>query len=32
MYLSKERGRNRSTVWGSGLLFKIEHPEPAVTV
>jgi diguanylate cyclase (GGDEF)-like protein len=27
MYLSKERGRNRSTVWGSGLLFKIEHLE-----
>jgi diguanylate cyclase (GGDEF)-like protein len=24
LYLSKERGRNRSTVWGSGLLFKTE--------
>jgi diguanylate cyclase (GGDEF)-like protein len=25
LYLSKERGRNRTTVWGSGLLFKIER-------
>ncbi|MDR2019915.1 MAG: GGDEF domain-containing protein [Treponema sp.] len=25
LYLSKERGRNRTTVWGSGLLFKIEQ-------
>jgi diguanylate cyclase (GGDEF)-like protein len=25
LYLSKERGRNRSTVWGSGLLFKTEN-------
>lgn len=25
LYLSKERGRNRSTAWGSGLLFKIEN-------
>jgi diguanylate cyclase (GGDEF)-like protein len=25
LYLSKERGRNRSTVWGSGLLFRIQH-------
>ncbi|MDR1286469.1 MAG: GGDEF domain-containing protein [Treponema sp.] len=25
LYLSKERGRNRSTMWGSGLLFKIQH-------
>jgi diguanylate cyclase (GGDEF)-like protein len=32
MYLSKERGRNRSTVWGSGLLFKIEHPETAMPI
>jgi diguanylate cyclase (GGDEF)-like protein len=24
LYLSKERGRNRSTVWSSGLLFKTE--------
>jgi len=24
MYLSKKRGRNRTTVWGSGLLRKIE--------
>ena len=24
LYLSKERGRNRTTVWGSGLLGKIE--------
>jgi diguanylate cyclase (GGDEF)-like protein len=30
LYLSKERGRNRSTVWGSGLLAKIErrHHDP----
>jgi diguanylate cyclase (GGDEF)-like protein len=25
LYLSKERGRNRTTIWGSGLLFKIEQ-------
>jgi diguanylate cyclase (GGDEF)-like protein len=25
LYLSKERGRNRSTVWGAGLLFKIQN-------
>jgi diguanylate cyclase (GGDEF)-like protein len=25
LYQSKERGRNRSTVWGAGLLFKIEQ-------
>jgi diguanylate cyclase (GGDEF)-like protein len=25
LYLSKERGRNRSTAWGSGLLFRIQH-------
>jgi diguanylate cyclase (GGDEF)-like protein len=30
LYLSKERGRNRSTVWGSGLLFKIQQKQ-AVT-
>jgi diguanylate cyclase (GGDEF)-like protein len=24
LYLSKERGRNKSTVWGTGLLFKTE--------
>ncbi|MCL2880190.1 MAG: sensor domain-containing diguanylate cyclase [Treponema sp.] len=23
LYLSKERGRNRSTIWGSGLMFKM---------
>jgi PleD family two-component response regulator len=23
LYLSKERGRNRSTMWGSGLLSKM---------
>jgi len=31
LYLSKERGRNRSTAWGIGLMDKIErklHPEP----
>jgi diguanylate cyclase (GGDEF)-like protein len=22
LYISKKRGRNRTTVWGSGLLFK----------
>jgi diguanylate cyclase (GGDEF)-like protein len=25
LYLSKERGRNRSTIWGGGLLFKIRN-------
>lgn len=25
LYLSKERGRNRSTVWGAGLLFRSEN-------
>lgn len=25
LYLSKERGRNRSTIWGSGLLFRIQQ-------
>ncbi|MDR2305485.1 MAG: GGDEF domain-containing protein [Treponema sp.] len=25
LYLSKERGRNRTTLWGSGVLFRIEH-------
>jgi diguanylate cyclase (GGDEF)-like protein len=25
LYLSKERGRNRCTVWGSGLLFRIQN-------
>jgi diguanylate cyclase (GGDEF)-like protein len=25
LYRSKERGRNRSTIWGGGLLFKIEQ-------
>jgi diguanylate cyclase (GGDEF)-like protein len=25
LYLSKERGRNKSTAWGSGLLFRIEN-------
>jgi diguanylate cyclase (GGDEF)-like protein len=25
LYLSKERGRNRTTIWGSGLLFKIKQ-------
>jgi diguanylate cyclase (GGDEF)-like protein len=25
LYHSKERGRNRSTIWGSGLLFKIQQ-------
>jgi diguanylate cyclase (GGDEF)-like protein len=25
LYLSKERGRNRSTIWGAGLLFKIQN-------
>ncbi|MDR1899076.1 MAG: sensor domain-containing diguanylate cyclase [Treponema sp.] len=29
LYLSKERGRNRSTVWGSGLLFRIQHHKTA---
>ncbi|MDR1048076.1 MAG: GGDEF domain-containing protein [Treponema sp.] len=25
LYLSKKRGRNRTTLWGSGVLFRIEH-------
>ncbi|MDR1428856.1 MAG: GGDEF domain-containing protein [Spirochaetaceae bacterium] len=25
LYLSKERGRNRCTVWGTGLLFRLEQ-------
>jgi diguanylate cyclase (GGDEF)-like protein len=25
LYLSKERGRNRSSIWGSGLLFRIQN-------
>jgi diguanylate cyclase (GGDEF)-like protein len=25
LYLSKERGRNRTTAWGSGLLDRVEH-------
>jgi diguanylate cyclase (GGDEF)-like protein len=25
LYLSKQRGRNRSTIWGSGLLYKIRQ-------
>jgi diguanylate cyclase (GGDEF)-like protein len=29
LYLSKERGRNRSTVWGSGLLYRIQHEKTA---
>jgi diguanylate cyclase (GGDEF)-like protein len=32
LYLSKERGRNRTTVWGAGLLAKIRRmiPEPEI--
>jgi diguanylate cyclase (GGDEF)-like protein len=30
LYLSKERGRNRSTIWGSGLLFKIQQAKPEI--
>jgi diguanylate cyclase (GGDEF)-like protein len=32
LYLSKERGRNRTTVWGAGLLAKIQRmiPEPEI--
>ena len=29
LYLSKERGRNRTTVWGAGLLDKIRLMKPA---
>jgi diguanylate cyclase (GGDEF)-like protein len=25
LYLSKERGRNRTSIWGSGLLFRIQN-------
>jgi diguanylate cyclase (GGDEF)-like protein len=37
LYQSKERGRNRSTVWGTGLLFRIQQgkknpaPDPKQT-
>jgi diguanylate cyclase (GGDEF)-like protein len=27
LYESKENGRNRTTVWKSGLLFKIQHSQ-----
>jgi GGDEF domain-containing protein len=30
LYLSKERGRNRTTVWGSGLLFRIQHSKAEI--
>jgi diguanylate cyclase (GGDEF)-like protein len=29
LYLSKERGRNRTTIWGSGLLYKIRQKSGA---
>jgi diguanylate cyclase (GGDEF)-like protein len=32
LYLSKARGRNRTTVWGSGLLFRIQHSKFEVAV
>ncbi|MDR0878499.1 MAG: GGDEF domain-containing protein [Treponema sp.] len=32
VYLSKERGRNRSTVWGSGLLFRIQNSKLHATI
>jgi diguanylate cyclase (GGDEF)-like protein len=31
LYLSKERGRNRTTVWGSGLLFRIQQSKLEVS-
>jgi diguanylate cyclase (GGDEF)-like protein len=31
LYLSKQRGRNQSTNWGSGLLFKIQQKAKAVS-
>jgi diguanylate cyclase (GGDEF)-like protein len=31
LYLSKERGRNRTTVWGSGLLFRIQHAKVPIS-
>jgi diguanylate cyclase (GGDEF)-like protein len=32
LYQSKERGRNRTTVWGAGLLFKIQNSKKDVPV
>ncbi|MDR1098959.1 MAG: GGDEF domain-containing protein [Treponema sp.] len=32
LYLSKERGRNRTTIWGSGLLFRIQQKSKKSTV
>jgi diguanylate cyclase (GGDEF)-like protein len=32
LYRSKEGGRNRTTVWGSGLLFKIEQKAEAARI
>jgi diguanylate cyclase (GGDEF)-like protein len=29
LYQSKENGRNRTTVWGAGLLFRIQRKDPA---
>jgi PleD family two-component response regulator len=29
LYQSKENGRNRTSVWGAGLLFKIQRNRPA---
>ncbi|MDR1278317.1 MAG: sensor domain-containing diguanylate cyclase [Treponema sp.] len=31
LYLSKERGRNRTTIWGSGLLFRIQQKSKKTT-
>jgi diguanylate cyclase (GGDEF)-like protein len=32
LYLSKERGRNRTTVWGAGLLAKIQRMIPELEI
>jgi diguanylate cyclase (GGDEF)-like protein len=32
LYQSKKRGRNRTTVWGAGLLFKIESSKKNIPV
>jgi diguanylate cyclase (GGDEF)-like protein len=32
LYLSKERGRNRSTMWGPGLFDKITNSQPELIV
>lgn len=32
LYQSKQRGRNRTTVWGAGLLYKTQHLKSALII